>query len=168
MKREIKPKTAKEIALLFRFSETKKQSREEILVKYEGLYFTCLDLCALLLAKDERIKELERINRKYQSIADSKPKYSEYDPSWGGIEKVVYILKENAKALLSTEIETILLEIQPRLKEDWDNTRIASATYITRAVKAGRLMKYKNGNKFVYGLPEWFDEFGKPFRKFII
>ncbi|MGZ4099799.1 MAG: hypothetical protein ACXVNM_13015, partial [Bacteroidia bacterium] len=84
-------------------------------------------------------------------------KYLKYNSEWGGIEKVIYILMENSHVMTTKEIEHELLTIEPGLRYSWDKSLNAVGRYIYRALKCHLAVKYKLGNKFVYGLREWFD-----------
>lgn len=156
-----KKKKAKEIAEKYRLSLLSDLDKRELLKENT-------ELKVQSEVKDAKIFELQKKVEYYKGLLNNKPKYSEYNPDFGGIEKVIYILKENARVMLSNQIEAALLELEPDLKLEWENTRINTSRYISRAVKAGRVVKHYIGNGFTYGLPEWFEDDGNLIKKFSI
>jgi len=161
-----KEKSGKEIVAKYQFSDLEKLSKEEIIVKFKRLYSQALEVADIADLKEEEVMELKSLIEHYKKIIDDKPKYLEYDPEWGGIEKVEYILKVNERIMTSNKIAKALLEIEPLLKLEWKYTLPPVVRYISRAVKAKKVMKYYSGNGFAYGLPNWFDEDGSIKRKF--
>lgn len=154
-----KAKKAKEIAEKYRFSDIEKLEKIELLKKIQALEVE-------VAVRDNKILKLEKQVEYYKGLWNNKPKYTEYNPDSGGIEKVIYILKENARIMLSNEIEEVLLDLEPDLKVHWENTRNNTSRYISRAVKAGRVIKHYIGNGYTYGLPDWFDENNNLLKKF--
>jgi hypothetical protein len=155
MEKGKKEKTNKEIAEKYRFSDIEKMGKPELLKKIKALHYECMDLAAQLDVRDSKILGLEK---QIEGLKRNKPKYSEYSPDLGGIEKVIYILKENARIMISKEIEEALLNLEPNLKILWENTRNNTSRYISRAIKAGRVIKHSIGNGYAYALPEWFND----------
>lgn len=161
-------KKAKEIAEKYRFSEIAKLGKPELLQKFKEIYYECMDLAAQVDVWGSKSLELEKQIEYYKGLWNNKPKYTEYNPDLGGIEKVIYILKANARIMLSAEIEAVLLELEPDLKKVWEDTRTNTSRYISRAVKAGMVIKYPVGNGCTYALPEWFDDDGNLIKKFLL
>lgn len=158
MEEDRKNKKAKQIADKYRFLEFRKLNEQEKNRAFEELYKLYSESkidCEALKAENTHLK-------KFKEKKNTKPTYSEYDPSWKGIEKVIYILKENGKIMLSKEIVLELLNIQPDLAQKWDNPYSATIKYISRGVSFGRIIQYtKIGSSgFTYALPEWFGEEG--------
>jgi hypothetical protein len=150
-KDENKP-TGKEIADKYRFETVRKLGHKEIIKVYEELYklySSALSKIDVLEAKLESTTGLE---------STQKPTYTEYDANWKGIEKVIYILKENKRVMLSSEILMEISRIDTELVKQWDKPYPALVKYISRAVKVSRIIQTKLPTQGIYyGLPEWFD-----------
>ncbi|MDP1802997.1 MAG: hypothetical protein Q8L81_16665 [Bacteroidota bacterium] len=149
--------TAKKIIEKYRFSELAKLSKDEILDKFKVLFNDSVEMEVSFELLSIKYEEATKKITALEIAQNDKPKYQEFNSEWTGIEKVIYILKENAKALKSDQIENELLSIQPSLQFKWRVARTASLKYLTRAVNYGLIIKYKPHNHFVYCLPEWFD-----------
>lgn len=151
-------KTVKQIANQYRFLDIEDFEKHEIVKMFKDLYYESLETKEELNVTKERLRIAEAERNEMKNYFESKPKYSEYDPDWTGIDKIIYILKENQRAMSSKEIELALLEVDPSYQFAWRNSRIASATYISRGIRFNRLIKHKlEGTGYVYGLPEWFE-----------
>lgn len=160
--------TGKEIADKYRFEEVKNLEKDELLKVYKDLYKLCLDK---MIALDVSETKIERLNIELKGKNGTrKIKYEDYDPEWKGIEKVIYILRENNKVMLTSEIQKELLTVEPSLNQKWDKPYTATIKYISRGVKFGRIIQYsKNGNYgYTYALPEWFDENGSLIKRYCI
>lgn len=164
MEEEGKNKKAKQIADKYRFLEFRKLNEQEKNWAFEELYKlyneSQLD-CEALKAENTYLK-------KSKKEKNTKPIYSEYDPSWKGIEKVIYILKENGRIMLSKEIVLELLNIEPDLAQKWDSPYSATIKYISRGVRFGRIIQYNKigSGGFTYALPEWFSDEGNLLKQF--
>ena len=159
-------KKAKDIVAKIRYSHLFSLEKSEIIALLKESETEKKLLQIDLSLRDNKISELESKIMDYKNGVYNKRKYSEYKVEWGGIEKVIYILKENNKLMFSNEIESAILELQPKLKLEWKDTRGNTLRYITRAIKDGRVIKYFIGNGFTYALPEWFGEEGNLLKQF--
>lgn len=155
MEEEGKNKKAKQIADKFRFLEFRKLNEQEKNRAYEELYkLYCESQIDIEVLRTENAHLKKSKEKKH-----TKPTYPEYDSTWKGIEKVIYILKENGRIMLSKEIVLELLNIEPDLAQKWDNPYSATIKYISRGVRFGRIIQYNKigSGGFTYALPEWFN-----------
>ena len=165
MEEEGKNKKAKQIVDKYRFSEFRKLNEQDKNRAFEELY----KLNKELLIDNEVLNGENLRLKKTEEKKVHKPDYSEYDPNWKGIEKVIYILKENGRVMLSKEIVLELLNVEPDLAQKWDSPYSATIKYISRGVSFGRIIQYNKigSGGFTYALPEWFDENGALIKKFL-
>jgi hypothetical protein len=156
-KDENKP-TGKEIADKYRFETVRKLGHKEIIKVYEELY----KLYSSALSKIDVLEaKLEGTSNTSGAESTKKPFYTDYDPNWKGIEKVIYILKENKRVMLSSEILMEISRIDAELIKQWDKPYPALVKYISRGVKFSRIIQTKLPTQGIfYGLPEWFDNNG--------
>ena len=168
MKDDEKQKKARVIAGKYRLSELLKLEKTQIIEILNEARDEITEKDIIIAKRDSTIAEQVFKLKEYERLLFNKDKYSEYDPEAGGIEKLIYILKENKRMMFSHEIESTILELQPKLKDEWKDTRGNTVRYITRAIKSGRVIKYYIGNGYTYALPEWFDDDGNLIRKYNI
>jgi hypothetical protein len=108
MKEPQKEKSVKRIIEKYRFIELDNMDKPQLISKFHELFSECKKLA---LERDIAVEMNEINSRNKECGSEKKPeiKYLKYNPDWGGIEKVVYILKENGYAMNSKEIERELL-----------------------------------------------------------
>lgn len=149
-------KNFKEIIEEYKFSALRRLDKVQLEQAYKELYSFYKDLGI----ENELLKnENEELRQKLEKTP-KKVDYSNYNPNAKGIDKVIFILKQNSRLMLSTEIVRELLIVEPKLKQKWNNPYSAVIKYISRGVGFARIIQYmKIGSSgYTYGLPEWFDD----------
>lgn len=154
-----KEKALKRIVEKFRFIDLDNIELESLKSKFRELYQECKRLA---IERDIAVETMQIYSlHKEKKVDKPQIKYSQYNPDWGGIEKIAYILRENARLMKSEELIRELLQLEPSFGYTWGRIHNVGGRYIYRAVKFLLVVKYKKGNRFVYGLPEWFDGEGR-------
>lgn len=158
--------TGKQIAEKYRFSKVENLDRKQTLIAFKELHKLYSDRITEIEILEARIKYYEQRIIDFEKSQENK--ITQYDPKWFGVDKVIYILKKNSKVMLTSEIQTELLRLEPYLKQKWTNPYSAIIGYISRGIKFGRIVRsFKIGAfGYTYGLPEWTDDEQKLIRSY--